>query len=382
MTQPPDRFPPEEFEARRARTRAAMAERGIETLLTVDPSNMNWLTGYDGWSFYTPQGVVLTATDCLWWGRGMDAEGARHTAWGCAIAGYDDALVQNPDAHPMEDLARRLPPGPLGVEMDDYWYSARAHAVLAAHRPTIDATGLVNWRRLVKSPAEIALMRRAARISEAVIDGLLARTRPGLPKNEAVAEAWRDAIRGTPEAWGDYPAIVPMLPSGHEASAPHLTWDGRPFRRGEATFFEISGCHRRYHAPLCRTIHLGPPPAEMARAAETVAEALEAGMHAARPGRTAGDVARAMRAALAKGGIRKTGRMGYAVGLSYPPDWGERTVSIRESDETVLAPSMTFHLMPGLWMDGWGYECTETVLVREDAPAEALADRPRTLAVA
>ena len=377
-------FPDTEMRARIAAVRTRMEARGLDALLTTDPSNMHWLTLYDGWSFYVPQGVVVTSHEVLWWGRGMDAEGARHTARGCEIASYDDGLVQNPEAHPMEDLAGRLSDlaiTALGVEMDGYYYSPRAHAVLAARFETRDATGLVNRCRLTKSPAEIALMRRAARISEAVIDGLMARTRPGARKNEVVAEAWRDAIRGTDGAWGDYPAIVPMLPSGPEASAPHLTWDGRPFRAGEATFFEISGCHRRYHAPLCRTIHLGPPPPQMERAAQAVAEALEAGLSAARPGAMAGDVARAMRAPLGAAGIEKAGRMGYSVGLSYPPDWGERTLSVRESDETVLGPGMTLHLMPGLWMDGWGYECTETALVREGAAAEALADRPRRLAV-
>ena len=103
-------------------------------------------------------------------------------------------------------------------------------------------------------------MRKAARISEKIIDGLFARVEPGIAKNDIVAEVYGDVLRGFEDIWGDYPAIVPLLPSGSDAAAPHLTWDGRAFKTGEATFFEILGCYRRYHAPFCRTIFLRHTP--------------------------------------------------------------------------------------------------------------------------
>jgi ectoine hydrolase len=69
------------------------------------------------------------------------------------------------------------------------------------------------------------------------------------------------------------------------------------------------------------------------------------------------------------------------VGLSYPPDWGERTISLRAEDTTVLQPGMTFHFMPGLWMQDWALEITETILIQDDGPAQCLCDRPRALYV-
>jgi ectoine hydrolase len=224
-------------------------------------------------------------------------------------------------------------------------------------------------------------MRRAARISEKVVDGILERVEPGLKKNELVAEIYGDAIRGVGDDWGDYPAIVPMLPSGADAAAPHLTWDGREFRKGEATFFEIAGCYRRYHAPFCRTVFLGRPPQVLVDAEKALVEGLEAGLEAARPGNTAGDVARALYASLERAGIERDGRCGYPIGISYPPDWGERTISFRKSDRTVLQAGMTFHFMPGLWMKDWGLEITESIIIRDGAPAECLCDRPRRLFV-
>ena len=112
-----------------------------------------------------------------------------------------------------------------------------------------------------------------------------------------------------------------------------------------------------------------------------MAEGLEAGIDAARAGNRACDVASALFGTLEKAGIEKEGRCGYAIGLSYPPDWGERTISFRRSDETVLEPGMTFHFMPGLWMDEWGLEITESILIRENGAAETLCNRPRKLFV-
>ena len=152
-------------------------------------------------------------------------------------------------------------------------------------------------------------------------------------------------------------------------------------RSGEATFFELSGCYRRYHAPLCRTVFLGTPSDDMRRAEAAQIEGIDAGLAAAKAGNRTADIAHTFMGVLAKYGIEREGRMGYPIGLSYPPDWGERTASIRTEDDTVLQPGMTFHFMPALWMDTWGLETTETILIKDDGPAEALCNIPRKLFV-
>jgi ectoine hydrolase len=338
------------------------------------------------------QGVlVLPDADPIWWGRNQDTNGALRTVWmeRDNVRGYADNYVQSVDRHPMQDLAKVLKSqgcegARIGVELDNYYYSAKAHAELLANLPRaefVDATALVNWQRTVKSAAELAYMRKAAAISEKIVDGLLERVEPGVPKNEIVAEIYRDAIRGVEGAWGDYPAIVPLLPSGSDAAAPHLTWDGRPFATGEATFFEISGCYRRYHAPFCRTLFLGTPPDYLRRAEAALVEGMEAGLDAARAGNRACDVANALAEPLERAGIERGARCGYPIGLSYPPDWGERTISLRAEDTTELEPDMTFHFMPGLWMQNWGIEITESIRIRDSGPAETFCNRPRQMFV-
>jgi ectoine hydrolase len=385
-------FTTSEYLERIARTRSAMETAGLQAIFVTDPSNMSWLTGYDGWSFYVHQGVILTLTgEPIWWGRAMDAMGARRTVFmenPDNIRGYDDTFVQNPEKHPMKELANLLAEhglerAAIGVEMDNYYYTAAAHATLIAalpHTVLRDATGLVNWQRGVKSPQEIKYMRRAARIVEVMHARILELAEPGLRKNDLIAEIYATGIKGADGHWGDYPAIVPMAPSGLDATAPHLTWDDRPMKEGEATFFEIAGAHKRYQCPQSRTLFLGKVPQKFRDAEAAVLDGIAAGLEQAKPGNQAQDIANAFNAALNKAGFEKDSRCGYAIGISYPPDWGERTISFRRGDTTVLQPGMTFHFMPALWLEDGGLEITEPILIT-DSGYECLCNTPRELSV-
>ena len=391
MTTPNLKFSREEYAARLAKTRKAMEQRGVDLLIVSDPSNMAWLTGYDGWSFYVHQAVIVPPDgEPVWYGRGQDANGAKRTAYlgHDNIIGYADHYVQSTERHPMDFLAQVLTERGwdklrIGVEMDNYWFSAAAFASLQKHLPNArfsDTTALVNWQRAVKSPQELDHMRRAARIVELMHQRILDKAEVGMRKCDLVAEIYDAGIRGTPEFGGDYPAIVPLLPSGEDASAPHLTWDDRPMKAGEGTFFEIAGCYNRYHVPLSRTVFLGKPTQEFLDAEKATLEGMEAGLAAAKPGNTCEHIANAFFAVLRKYGIVKNNRTGYSIGLSYPPDWGERTMSLRPGDKTVLQPGMTFHFMTGLWLETMGLEITESILITETG-VECLANVPRKLFV-
>ncbi len=384
-------FTSAEYTERIAKTRAAMASMAIEVLVVSDPSNMAWLTGYDGWSFYVHQCVIVPAHGApIWYGRGIDVAGAKKTVFMPAsqIFGYPDNYVQNPNAHPMAHLSGLLKEhgwsaATIGVEMDNYYFSATAYRTLTEHLPAanfVDATSLVNWQRAVKSPREIEYMTRAARIVERMHQHILEIIEPGMRQNQLVAEIYRCAIEGADGHGGDYPAMVPLAPTGEDAGAPHLTWDDRPIPPNSGTFFEIAGVYKRYHCPLCRTVYLGTPPDEFRRAEIALQEGIAAGLAVAKPGNQCRDIATALFSTLNKHGFEKDNRCGYAVGLSYPPDWGERTMSFRAIDETILQAGMTFHFMPGLWLDDWGIEITETLLIT-DSGCRTLADYPRELLV-
>lgn len=384
-------FSQDEYQNRILKTRREMQKAEIDLLVVSDPSNMNWLSGYDGWSFYTHQAILLSMEgEPIWWGRGMDALGAKLTVFMDEenIVGYDDTYVQNLDKHPMETLAKLLKSlgkenSRIGLEMDNYYFSAAAFQSLVKNLPEAilkDATGLVNWQRAIKSPTEIKYMRRAARIVEAMHAMIVERAEPSMRKNDLVADIYHQAITGADGHWGDYPAIVPMAPSGMDATAPHLTWDDTPLKSGECTFFEIAGAHKRYQCPQSRTLYLGKPPQKYIDAEKAVLEAVEVGLAEAKPGNKCEDIANAFNRRLNKLGFEKDSRCGYAIGISYPPDWGERTMSFRRGDQSILKPGMTFHFMPALWLDDGGLELTEPILITDEG-FECLCNTPRHMTI-
>jgi len=384
-------FELDEYGDRLDRTRERMRAQGIDTLIATDPANMHYLTGYDGWSFYTPQGVVVPVEgELLLFTRAMDANGARLTTWleDRQILGFPEDLVQQRDRHPLQwvagELTRRdLAGGAVALELDSYFFSPRAYEALRAGLPGArfsDSEQLVNWVRAVKSPAEIELMRRAARIMERVMRAGIDAIEPGVRQCDAVATIAAAQAGGTEEHGGDYPAIVPMLPTGVGTSAPHLTWSEAPLRSGEATVLELAACHRRYHCPLARTVYLGDPPRRLLETARVVEEGLEAALAAVRPGATCESVEAAWRELIGRHGLEKSSRIGYSVGLGYPPDWGEHTMSLRPGDRTPLEPDMAFHMILGMWMQDWGFELSETFRVTQGG-AECLCAFPRGLTV-
>jgi len=255
LTTPVLYFSEEEFNDRIARTRAAMEARGIELLIVSDPSNMAWLTGYDGWSFYVHQCVVLSLEgQPVWFGRGQDGNGARRTCFMSHdnIIGYPDHYVQSVERHGLNNKK-------TGVEMDNYWFSAAAFASLQTHMPNatlVDATALVNWQRAVKSEQELGYMRTAGKIVEKMHQRIVDKIEPGIRKCDLVADIYDASLRfdESLNAGGDYPAIVPLLPSGP-------------------------------------TVFLGKPTKTFVNAEKAVLEGMDAGLEVARAGNTCEDIA-------------------------------------------------------------------------------------------
>jgi ectoine hydrolase len=390
-----DRIPSAELANRTVAVQAALARRSWAALVVSDPANLHYLTGYDAWSFYTPQCLIVPAAGRpVLFARAMDAAGAHYT---CSlppedIHGYPEALVQRPDRHPFDWICARavelgvLPDEPgavVAVEGDAAYFPVRGYLALAAgltETRLVDSAELVNWVRLVKSDYELAQLRIAGLIAERAMSTAVDAVAVGRRQCDVAAEIVAAQARGTAEHGGDHPAIVPMLPTGEAAGTPHLTWTDRPFVSGEATTVELAGAFHRYHAPLARTIMLGRPPERLARTADVLAEALQATVASMVPGATGGDVHRVFDAHLRRSGLSKESRIGYSIGIGYPPDWGERTVSLRGEEQTALETGMAFHVILGMWMDGWGYEVSEPVIVSA-AGAERLTTLPQTLTV-
>jgi Xaa-Pro dipeptidase/ectoine hydrolase len=252
--------------------------------------------------------------------------------------------------------------------MDSHYFTAYCYEKIKQGLPNAklkDSERLVNWVRLVKSNIEINYMKSAALISEKGMKTAMETINPGIRQCDAVAEIQRTLFKGTAEFGGEYSGITTLLPTGKGTSASHLTATQDKFVEGEATIIEVSGVHKRYHAPIARTVLLGKPEQKKIDAMKATNEALDAGIAATKPGNTADDVAQKFWGVLDKYNIKKESRTGYSIGIGYPPDWGEHTLNISKDDKTILQPNVTFHMIAVMQFGDWGVEASESVRVTE-----------------
>ena len=369
-------FMKSEYDDRLARVRRAMAARGLDALVIGDPANINWLTGYDAWSFYTPQMMLVDMHDGpFWMGREMDAGAAKFTSYltEAQIVAYPEPLVQRTDTHPSAFLAdwirdHGFAAAHIGYESDVYYLSPRALSVLQAGLPDAtwhDADLLVNWVRLVKSDAEISMMQMAAKIAERAMQTAWDGARPGVRQCDLMADIVAAQIRGTDDYGGDLTAVHPLILAGEAAATAHPMWTDAVLKDGQTIAFELGGCRKRYNVGLARTIHIGTPPQKLQDTAKAVEEGMQAVMDSLHAGAITGDVHAAWQRVLDRYGLEKKSRIGYSIGVAYAPDWGEHTLSFRPQETVMVPENAMVHIILGMWMDGWGMELSETLHVQK-----------------
>jgi Xaa-Pro dipeptidase len=386
-------FEKKEYLGRMKKVKESMNHKGIEVLLITDPANICYLSGHNAWSFYVHQTLLVTLDDemPIFIGRYMDAFcGVVKTTWldENHVRAYPDYYVQSLIMHPMDyvcDVVKELNLDKkiIGVEMDNYYFTAAAYKHLVKGLPNarfVDGDLIVNWVRVIKSDKEIELQRKAAKIAEKAMQTAIDSLKPGARKCDVAANILHAQVSGTQEFGGDYTSIVPLMPCGETAGAPHLTWDESRYTDNTVIAVELAGCHQRYHSPMARTVSLGKPSSKVEEIAKITVEGLNAALDIIKPGVTCEEVELAWRKTIGKYGIEKESRIGYSMGLNYPPDWGEHTISLRPGDKTILKPNMTLHCIPGMYFDDFGVSISEALVVTENG-CETLANFPRKLFV-
>jgi len=384
-------FSEEEFKQRLEKTKERMRKKGIDVMMATHPANMNYLTGYDGWSFYVHQCVLvsLDQEEPVWIGRNMDANAAKVTTYLSEenIKNYADEYVHSPvGKHPVDYIVdvikeKGWEDKTFGLEMDQFYFTHKTYKVMNKKLPKasfVDANLLVAMVRQIKSEQEIKYMKKAGKIAENVMQTGIDALEVGRRECDVAADISHAQISGTDDLGGDYPAIVPLMPAGDGIDAPHLTWSERKYGNNEPVILELSGCYNRYHAPMARTVYLGDPPSRMKEITNFVVEGLEETLDFIEPGVTCEAVEEKWRKSIAKGSLVDASRLGYSFGLNYPPDWGEQTASMRPGDKTVLKENMTFHLIPIIWEEDIGFEMSAAIRITDDG-CEELYDFPHKL---
>ena len=371
-------FSNQEYKTRLKKVKKSMQDIGIDLLISHDTANMYYLTGYDAWSFYYAQCVLvhIDLDEPLCFVRAQDAGGAYIKTYLNRenIIVYDENYIHKWPKHPYDYLVeiikkKKWDKLSIGVEMDAHYFTAFCYEKIKHGLPNAkikDSNRLVNWVRLIKSEAEIGFMKSAATITEKAMSTAMKVIDKGVRQCDAVGEILKTLLYGTENVGGEYASITTLLPTGVGTSASHLTATQEKFKNGESTIIEISGCVKRYHAPLARTVQLGKPEQKKIDAMNATIEALNSGIDLVKPGNTADDVAQGFWKVLDKYKIKKESRTGYSIGIGYPPDWGEHTLNIYKGDMTELKPNITFHMIAVMQFGNWGVEASESIRVTEN----------------
>ncbi len=385
-------FEKSEYERRVTEVKQRMEAAEFDLLICQDPASINWLTGFDGWSFYTPQAVLvhLEEESPVWFGRAQDAKSAHITTDipEVNIVSFSEPLVHHQTQHPFDELCEMIikrgwGSTSIGVELDAHYYTARAHQHIVNGLPNAkisDNHELVNWARLVKSDPEIVYMREAGTIMTKTMNMALSRLQPGVRQFEVIADVYHAQISGYDDKFGDYTSLCPLIQVGEGTSTPHLTWTDQPLPDNGLIVMEFGSARRHYQAPMTRTAHLGKPPKSVTKLAEVIVEGGDMALAAAKPGVTCEEVEAIWQVVLNRNGYTKESRVGYSIGVNYPPDWGERTASLRPGDQTVLQVGMCFHFQSGVWLDDFGAAVSEPFVVT-DKGGERLCHVRRELIV-
>jgi len=376
-------FSLDEYGRRVTKVQQEMSRRDLDLLMVFWPENMYYLTGYHTLGYHTFQVLMVPSKgDPFFLVRRINRQSVLDLTW------LSDCAVFEDTEDPIEGTARLIAEGGwvgrrVGMELDAWFLTTRHYLTLrerlGSRFAPVDGSQIVNRVRLIKSEAELAYMRRAARTAEASTEAAVQAIRPGVRECDVAAEMHRALFR----AGSDYLGHPPLLGSGPRSALNMVSWSERVIQPDEPVQIEPGGCVRRYHAVFIRTIFTGQPDAEFARLSDVSLEQMAEGIAHMRPGITAGDLHDRIKAPARKAGFGHlaVSRAGYSIGIAFPPDWGEgRTQSIKQDDPTVLEPNMVFHLTPVLWHARCQVGSSETVRVAETG-CEVLTRYPRELIV-
>jgi Xaa-Pro dipeptidase len=376
-------FAVEEYRERVRRVQREMATLDLDALLCHTFSSICYLTGLETIASYK-YFVLLIPRDGepTLLGQAFELYNAWASVW------LEDRVGHELDEDPI-DATRRLVAerglgrARLGIEQNSFDLRGDTYDRVRAALPDarwVEAGGLIERVKLIKSPAEIEAVRRAARLTDLGMRAALDEVAAGRTDNEVAAAAYAAIIAGG----GEYMCLDPIVTVGPRSGLPHSTHRRVAIRPGDTVFVEIGACVDRYTAPLMRTVVVGPPSGEVRRAADACRAANDATIAGLRPGIAAHEVALTAERTWADvlPGRIWHGIYAYSVGLSFPPKWDDCPFAVRATDEDRVRAGMVLHATTSLREPGrWGVTFSETVVVTAGG-CERLTATPRELVVA
>lgn len=363
-------FTEQELTDRRLKTQSELARLGLDGILIFRQESMFYLTGYDTFGYVFFQ--------CLYLGqdgrmvlltRSADRLQAHHTSV------IDDVRiwVDGPQAKPAIDLKSILAEfglagKRLGVEWESYGLTARNGQRLSSAMDGFcqleDASDLISQQRVVKSPAEIAYVRRAAELADDAYDAAAAMVAAGADEGKILA-AMQGAIF---EGGGDYPGNEFIIGSGKDALLCRYYTGRRKISDNDQLTLEWAGAYRHYHAAMMRTFLIGDAKPDQIGMHEAAFEALSAVKEAIKPGNRFGDAFAAHVQSFQKAGLADhcLNACGYSLGTTFAPNWMDWPMLYADNPVEFRPGMVVFcHMILFDEVKGLAMTLGETVLVTE-----------------
>jgi Xaa-Pro aminopeptidase len=380
------RITDDEFAARRSGFAAALTERGLSGAVLFEPQYVHYYTGFYFIPTERPIAFALAAD-----GRGgmlvprLEVEHAQANTAVSEVAHYDEYPGER---HPMEALRGLLDAlgvrSPLGADHDGYpWIFGYRGPGLGEWTHVAD---LVEDQLMIKSQAELTLLRESCRWANLAHTLLQRYTRPGVTETEVETRASTEATAAMLDAIGPlYRAQSPYYAGatagyrgqiGRNASIPHAHGNNIVFQAGDVLVTGASAPVWGYHSELERTMVIGPPSDEQKRLFDHMHALQTLAVDTIRPGVACAEVDLAVRRYYDEHDLWQHWRhhVGHAIGLRY-----HEGPFLDRGDPTEIRPGMVFTVEPGLYAPAvGGFRHSDTIAVTEDG-VEWLTYYPRDL---
>lgn len=335
-----------EREQRLAKVREWAQESNLDVAIFTSPENINYLTGLDYLGYFCLHALLVPpiGTPVLF-ARSIETPTILRQAKNVQYIGYAD----NDDAAAIiaTQLVAIAGSSPRVALQRNSAFNVAIEPSLRATLPSaefLDSSGVVEEMRMIKTPFEIAQIKRVAQISDIMISAGFGAAGEGVTENAVAAEVCRAMIA----AGGEDPGFPPVIRSGDRMSEPHVTWSSKELMTGDPFLMELSGCINRYHAPMARMGYVGKAPASARKLTEISKQAHTIALKALKPGVLASDVHAAWRAHIhASKAFPRLEHCGYTVGISFPPTWtgGPGVNSLHGASTVQIREGMVFHLL-------------------------------------
>jgi Xaa-Pro aminopeptidase len=352
------------YEQRRQAVAAGLAGRKLDCLLVAFSPNLRYLTGFTGSSGAL---LILPGRSILFTDPRYQIQAAQEST--CKIRIARGPLVVDVLATLSKAGVKRIGYEPARMTCDVF-ESIKSRLPLRASLEPV--TGWIEELRMVKSAAELALIRRSVETNSRAFEQTIARVKPGIRERDLAAELEYRMRRGGAEK----PSFETIVAAGVRSALPHAQPTGARLTAGDLVVIDMGAFQDGYASDMTRMLSVGAPSARVKRMYRAVLEAQLAAIDAVRAGVTTVRVDAAARRVLAGYGLDRVfiHSTGHGLGLEIhePPRLGKR-------DRHRLRAGMAITIEPGAYIEGFGGVRIEDTVVVTETGCEILTPTPKDL---